>query len=263
MSSAWLKLQGASNALHLEVNAVSQTVQMQGKRYDLGQMSLAAPVHGSVYGVALNYRGALAALEERVHGDPYKQPPKAAILYIKPVNTMIGYGRAIPLPAGIAGLEMGAALGIVFGRTAVRVSEAEALDFVAGYTVVNDVSVPHSSLFRPAVSHKCRDGFCPIGPWVIERDAVHNPDALSVRVWINGELRQENTTANLIRSVPRLIADITEFMTLSAGDVLLVGVPENAPVAKAGDRVRIEVESVGSLENTIVERDQMFMEGLL
>jgi 5-oxopent-3-ene-1,2,5-tricarboxylate decarboxylase/2-hydroxyhepta-2,4-diene-1,7-dioate isomerase len=81
---------------------------------------------------------------------------------------------------------------------------------------------------------------------------VPNPDALAVRVFVDGALRQENTTANLIRSTARLLADVTEFMTLSAGDVLLTGVPENAPLARAGQRVAIEIEGVGRLENPLV-----------
>ena len=110
--------------------------------------------------------------------------------------------------------------------------EENALTYVAGYTIVNDVSVPHDSVYRPAVQHKARDGFCPIGPWIIDRHEVDNPDDLTIRVFINDKLQQENSTSNLIRSVSRLLADVTEFMTLSPGDVLLVGVPEEAPQAE-------------------------------
>src|SRR5690606_5661202 len=123
--------------------------------------------------------------------------------------------------------------------------EAEAMDFIAGYTVVNDVSVPHESVYRPAIPHKSRDGFCPVGPWIVDRDEVELPDQLAIRVFINGELRQENTTANLIRPISKLLADVTEFMTLSAGDVLLVGIPEQAPRVQTGDFVKIEIEGVG------------------
>ena len=114
----------------------------------------------------------------------------------------------------------------MIGKQATHVSEEEALDYVSGYTIVNDVSVPHKSVYRPAVQQKSRDGFCPIGPWIVNRDAVANPDNLVVRVFINDELRQENNTSNLIRSISRLLVDVTDYMTLSPGDVLLVGVPE-------------------------------------
>jgi 5-oxopent-3-ene-1,2,5-tricarboxylate decarboxylase/2-hydroxyhepta-2,4-diene-1,7-dioate isomerase len=207
-------------------------------------------VAGTVYGVLLNYRGALAALGDAVNQPPYKAPPKAPILYIKPANTWIGDGAPIPVPRDVAALQIGAALGVVIGRTACRVRAAEALDHVAGYTIVNDLSVPHDSYYRPSIRFKCRDGFCPIGPRVVER--VTDPDALAVRVFVDGALRQQNTTAHLIRPTAQLIADVTEFMTLSAGDVLLTGVPENAPLARAGERVAIEIEGVGRLENPLV-----------
>jgi 5-oxopent-3-ene-1,2,5-tricarboxylate decarboxylase/2-hydroxyhepta-2,4-diene-1,7-dioate isomerase len=132
------------------------------------------------------------------------------------------------------------------------VSPGSAFDYVAGYIVVNDVSVPHESFYRPPIRFKCRDGFCPMGPRVVDRAQVTDPDALGVRVFVDGALRQENTTANLIRSTARLIADITEFMTLGAGDVLMTGVPEDAPLARAGQRVAIEIEHVGRLENPLV-----------
>lgn len=206
----------------------------------------------TLYGVLLNYKGALAALGDVVHQPPYKAPPKAPVLYIKPANTWIGDGAPIPVPSDAAALQMGAALGVVIGRTACRVPLEAALDYVAGYTVVNDVSVPHDSYYRPSIRFKCRDGFCPISAAIVNRARVPDPDALAVRVFIDGALRQENTTANLIRSTARLIADVTEFMTLSPGDVLLTGVPENAPLARAGQRVAVEIEGVGRLENPLV-----------
>lgn len=210
-----------------------------------------APPGGTVYGVLLNYKGALAALGDAVNEPPYKAPPIAPVLYIKPANTWIGDGAPIPVPGDVDALQMGAALGVVIGRTACRVPLEAALDYVAGYTVVNDVSVPHESFYRPSIRFKCRDGFCPIGR-IVDRVRAPNPDALAVRVFVDGALRQRNTTANLIRSTARLIADVTEFMTLVPGDVLLTGVPENAPLARAGQRVAIEIEHVGRVENPLV-----------
>ncbi len=206
----------------------------------------------TVYGALLNHRDALAALGGAVHRSPYKAPPQAPVLYIKPANTWIGHGAPIPVPADAPELEMGAALAVVVGRTACRVSEAEALDHVAGYTIANDVSVPHAEFYRPSVRLKCRDGFLPIGPWVTARRRVADPDALTLRVWVDGELRLVATTAELIRPVARLLADVTEFMTLVPGDVLLTGVPAGAPRARAGQRVAIEIDGLGRLENPLV-----------
>ena len=134
-----------------------------------------------------------------------------------------------------------------------RSKEEEALSFVSGYTIVNDVSVPHDSVYRPAIKQKARDGFCPVGPWIMPKECINNPNSLQIEVFINGQLRQQNNTQHCIRSVTKLLADVTEFMTLRPGDVLLTGVPEKAPLAKAGDVVRIEINGVGVLENKLVQ----------
>ncbi len=232
MGNAKIKLQGILREEEVRVEDAKGIVELNGKRIEIDKLALDAPVSGTIYGTLLNYRGALEKLGDAVNEAPYKEAPKAPILYIKPVNTVIGYGMPVPMPGTVSELEIGAALGVVIGHNATRVSEEDALDYVAGYTVVNDVSIPHESVYRPAISQKSRDGFCPVGPWVIDRDGVANPNSLGLRVFINGELRQENSTANLIRSVEKLIADVTDFMTLRKGDVLLVGVPENPPLVK-------------------------------
>ena len=252
-----VKFSGIFQEKTVLIDNEKQIIEMNGIKKSLRELSLDAPVSGTIYGTLLNYKGTLAAMGDAVNYDPYKAPPKAPILYIKPANTIIGYGWPIPMPADVQDLEVGASLGVVIGRKATQVSQEQALDYVAGYTVVNDVSIPHYSVYRPAVSQKCRDGFCPIGPGVIEREMISNPDELIVRVYINGELHQENTTANLIRSVSELISEVTEFMTLNEGDTLLVGVPENAPLVKAGDLVRIEIDGVGILENPVVNENAL------
>ncbi|AJG23053.1 5-carboxymethyl-2-oxo-hex-3- ene-1,7-dioate decarboxylase [Cupriavidus basilensis] len=208
-------------------------------------------ITGTVYGTLLNFKGALAALGDSVNAAPYQAPPAGPILYIKPANTLAAHGSLVELPPGQETLEIGAALGIVIGRRATRIDPAQAGDYIAGYTVVSDVSVPHASYYRPAVRHKCRDGYCPIGPWVMTREQVGNADALSMVVRINGEERQRNHTGNLLRPVAQLLADVTAFMSLEAGDVLLAGVPEGAPLVRAGDMVEIEIEQVGRLRHGI------------
>jgi 5-oxopent-3-ene-1,2,5-tricarboxylate decarboxylase / 2-hydroxyhepta-2,4-diene-1,7-dioate isomerase len=206
----------------------------------------------SVVGALLNFRSALAALGDAVGAPTYGKPPQAPILYIKPANTHAGEGAAVEVPSGVDALEIGGTLGVVFGRRATRVSADDALDYVLGYTVVSDVSVPHPSYYRPAVRFKCRDGFCPIGPAVVRRDAVADPDALSLAVRVNGATALEASTADVVRPVARLIADVTSFMSLDAGDVLLIGVPAPAPRARAGDSVEIEIGGVGTLTHTLV-----------
>lgn len=207
------------------------------------------PGYGTVYGCLLNYRSALAALGNAVAAAPYLAPPKAPVLYIKPDNTLNHPGAAVVLPRGIEAVEIGPALGLVIGRTACRVAEADALGHLAGYAVINDVTVPHASVYRPAIAQRCRDGFCPIGPVV---PAAADPGALTLRALVNDRIGLEASTSELIRPAARLLAEVTAFMTLEAGDVLHVGVPHGAPLARAGDRVAIEITGVGRLENHIV-----------
>ena len=206
---------------------------------------------GTVYGTLLNHPSALAALGEQVHAAPYKAPPKAPVLYIKPRNTWAEPGAAVVVPADVPELEMGATLGLVIGRTACRVNAADALGFVAGYVVMNDISVPHAAVYRPSMRFKCRDGFCPMGP-VVPASATINPDALAITVAIDGTVVHLSSTAGLIRPVAQLLADVTEFMTLHPGDVLAVGVSAGAPRARAGQQVTIAIEGVGELRHTLV-----------
>lgn len=216
-----------------------------------GAGSFRAPPLGTVYGTLLNHRAALAELGDAVHAAPYKAPPKAPVLYIKPRNTFAGHGETVLVPAGIDEVEVGAALGIVFGRDACRVAEADALACVAGYTVCNDLSVPHDSFYRPSLRFKCRDGFLPIGPWIVARHHVTAPDHLAVRIDVDGQTLQQTSTAGMQRPVARLIAEVSAFMTLAAGDVLMLGVAAGAPRARAGQRVRVEIEGIGALENPL------------
>lgn len=206
----------------------------------------------AVYGVLLNFRDELAALGDAVHEKPYAKPPRGPVLYVKPANTWIGDSGRIPLPAGESVVQPGATLGIVFGRIATRVSEREALAHVAGYCVIDDVRLPHENFYRPALRQLCRDGFCAIGARVVEPDKAGDIAALTLRTYINGSLEHESNTADLVRSVPRLIADVTDFMTLSPGDILMLGVAAGRPSARAGDRIRIEAAGIGSIENPVV-----------
>ncbi|MFJ8087437.1 fumarylacetoacetate hydrolase family protein [Lysinibacillus sp. NPDC095746] len=251
MSKAIIKFSEALHTKEVEVDPQSNTIILGDRNIPVGQSSLEAPISGTVYGALLNYSGELKALGSSLTKEPYNQPPKTPVLYIKPVNTITGFKSSIPLPKDTSHLQIGASLGIVIGKKATRVTEEKALDHVLGYTIVNDVSIPHESFYRPAVKQKARDNFCPVGPWIIERDAISDPNKLTITVFVNDVLKQKNTTANLIRPVSQLISEISEFMTLYEGDVLLVGVPENPPLVKEGDLVRIEIDGIGYLENPV------------
>jgi 5-oxopent-3-ene-1,2,5-tricarboxylate decarboxylase / 2-hydroxyhepta-2,4-diene-1,7-dioate isomerase len=202
---------------------------------------------GAVYGTLLNHRSALEALGEALNQPPYGAAPKAPVLYIKPRNTLAASGSIVRIPAGIAELEVGACLGVVIGHTACRVSEPHALDYVAGYLILADVSIPHANYHRPSIRYKARDGYCPLGPEVTPRAAVANPDALTIRSYCDGALVQTASTADLIRPAARLLADVTEFMTLAPGDVLALGAAWPSPRVRSGQTLRIEIDGVGSL----------------
>lgn len=209
---------------------------------------------GTVFGVLLNHRGALEAIGPAVDAPPYKGAPKAPVLYVKPRNAVTVGDPRIPVPDDAPALEIGACLGLVIGRTASRLSEAAAMDAVAGFVPAIDVSVPHTVFYRPSIRFKARDGFCPIGPAAVPRARVGDPGALSLRVSIDGQWVQTGSTADWVRPAARLLAEITDFMTLSPGDVLLTGVPVGAPQARLGQRVAVEIDRVGRLEATMVSQ---------
>ena len=117
---------------------------------------------GLVYGALLNHHTGLRALGDAVQQPPYKGPPRAPVLYIKPRNTLAAAGAPVFVPADTAELEVCACLGLVIGRPACRLVPEEALDYLAGYLIVNDITVPHSSYYRPSVRFRARDGFCPL-----------------------------------------------------------------------------------------------------
>jgi 5-oxopent-3-ene-1,2,5-tricarboxylate decarboxylase/2-hydroxyhepta-2,4-diene-1,7-dioate isomerase len=211
---------------------------------------------GVVYGTLLNHKPALEALGDAVHAAPYKAPPNAPVLYLKPRNTLSTHGATVGVPADAPELEVGAALGIVIGQTACRLRPEQALQCVAGYTIVNDVCVPHDVFYRPSLRFRVRDGFCPIGPVVVPRSAIANPDDLRVQIFVDGELKQTTSTGHRFRNVAQLLADVTEFMTLLPGDVLMLGASAAAPRVRAGQQSRISIEGIGELVNHYVPEGQ-------
>ncbi len=211
----------------------------------------------TIYAAALNFEGTYAALEPLMHAAPYNAPPRAPVLYIKPPLCRIAGGEGIPCPRDVPALSMGGTLAVIIGRTARRVVERDALSYVGAYAIANDVSVPEASFYRPAVAQRSRDGFCPMSEPVAAEGVGFNPDALTVRIFLNDVLRGEANTSTLRRSVARLLADVTDFLTMSPGDVLLVGEPPAAPVASPGDNVRIEIDGLGALSNPVVREQEL------
>lgn len=205
---------------------------------------------GTVIAALLNHRPQLAALGDAVHAAPYKAPPRAPVLAVRPRHMLAGEGDAIEVPGAV---EIGAALGIVIGRTACRVAAADAMSHVAGYLVVGELGLPLASHYRPALRQKARDGFCPLGARVIPAHQVADADALALRVLVDGQPLQASTTGDRLRGIAQLIADVSDFITLQPGDVLTLGASHGAPLAAAGQAVTIEIDGVGTLSFTLVE----------
>ena len=210
---------------------------------------------GVVVGVLMNDPAALAAVGAAAFAAPYKAPPQAPVLYIKPRNTLAQALAPMVLPQGCAALEVGVNLGLVMGRSAFRVPEAQALACVAAYALTIDMSVPHSSFYRPSVRLKALDGSCRIGPHRVREtwpemghELASDTRPFNITVHLDGVLAQQANTGQFTRQAARLIADVSSFMTLHPGDVLMLGTPAGAPWVHAGQRVRASIEGIGELE---------------
>ena len=214
---------------------------------------------GVVVGVLMNDPAALAAVGAAAFAAPYKAPPQAPVLYIKPRNTLAQALAPMVLPQGCAALEVGVNLGLVMGRSAFRVPEAQALACVAAYALTIDMSVPHSSFYRPSVRLKALDGSCRIGPHRVREtlyetahetghSSANDTGPFNISVHLDGVLAQQANTGQFTRQAARLIADVSSFMTLHPGDVLMLGTPAGAPLVHAGQRVRASIEGIGELE---------------
>ena len=214
----------------------------------------ASQIAGTVYAVALNDRRMLQRMAPEFETAPYKAPPKAPILYIKPRNTFSRDGASVSVPADPGVVRIDATVGIVIGKTATRVSAEQAGNYIRGYVIVSDVTLPHDNYYRPAIVQRCRDGFCPLGQVVELPDFDLNQATLTVDV--DGKQAYQGDFSHLVRAVPALIQDVTEFMTLAEGDVLLVGAPEGAPTAAPGQTVKIEVTGLGTLTHSLVAAEE-------
>ena len=200
---------------------------------------------GKAIGVALGYADHAAELD-------IKLPPEP-ILFHKMPHTFVGHRANVIAPSGVDYMHYECELVVVIGRSARKVSAGNALAYVRGYTIGNDVTVRDfvTNYYRPPVKAKGFDTFGPIGPWLVTADAL-DPDSVALRTYVNGDLRQEGNTHHLRHSVATLIEHITEFMTLEPGDMIWTGTPEGISHVYPGDVMRLEIEGIGALENQVV-----------
>jgi 5-oxopent-3-ene-1,2,5-tricarboxylate decarboxylase/2-hydroxyhepta-2,4-diene-1,7-dioate isomerase len=215
--------------------------------YDPDEVMWLPPVGhtGKAIGVALGYVDHAAELNMDLPDEP--------ILFHKMPHTFIGHRARIVAPPNVDYMHYECELVAVIGRSARQVKAAQALDYVQGYTIGNDVTVRDfvTNYFRPPVKGKGFDTFGPIGPFLVTADEI-DPTNVGLRTYVNNELRQEGNTTALRHTVADLIEYVTAFMTLDPGDMIWTGTPEGISHIYPGDKLRLEIDGLGALENEVV-----------
>jgi 2-keto-4-pentenoate hydratase/2-oxohepta-3-ene-1,7-dioic acid hydratase in catechol pathway len=197
-----------------------------------------------IIGIGVNYRAHA--------GEMGKGLPEEPLMFMKPRSALLPDGAAIERPAGFERVDYEGELGVVIGQRARRVSRDAALDFVLGFTCINDVTV--RDLQKKDIQWtraKGFDTFCPLGPRIV---AGLDPANLRITTRVNGHVRQDSSTADLIFDGPALIAFVSAHMTLEVGDVISTGTPSGVGNLVPGDVVEVEIEGIGSLRNPVIAR---------
>ncbi|MFC6988496.1 fumarylacetoacetate hydrolase family protein [Haloplanus sp. GCM10025708] len=215
-------------------------VRFCGETYGRDEVEILAPTEpNKIVCIGLNYAAHAAETDSDV--------PDRPMLFLKPPNTVAAHGDTVTLPAGKEEVDWEAELGVVVGEQCRHVAAENAADVIAGYTCVCDISNRDDQRVEQNwVRGKAFDGAAPMGPVVA--DPEHVPDDATVVSRINGETRQRSDVSDLIFSVPELIEEITQYMTLEPGDVISTGTPSGIGSFDDGDHCEIEVEGVGVLE---------------
>lgn len=232
-------------------------VTFAGQEYDPSAVDVLPPVEpGKIVGVGLNYSDHAEETDSEV--------PDRPLLFLKAPNTLAGHGDTVTLPEGKDRIDHEAELGVVIEKQCRNVPAERAMEVVAGYTCVNDLSNRDDQRVEQNwVRGKSFDNAAPMGPVVASLDLV--PEGAAIELRVNGETRQQSSIDNLLFSVPELVADITDLVTLEPGDVIATGTPAGVGPLSSGDAVEIEIEGVGTLEHDVVvgefsgEVDQDFM----
>ncbi len=225
----------------------------EGEPIPLDRVRLRAPVPrpGKVIGVGLNYRD---------HAAESGQPiPETPILFAKFANSVIGPGEPIRVPPQTTQADYEAELGVVIGRRARRVPASRALEHVAGYTCVNDVSARDLQFLSSQwTAGKAIDTFLPCGPWLVTPEEIPDPQDLAISLRLNGEAMQASRTSQMVFGVAELIAWISRTTTLEPGDLIATGTPPGVGFARTppvwladGDVVTVEIERIGALTNPV------------
>lgn len=236
------------------VGAVMAFVDAHGLKSDLtvaGEYEINPPVNpGKIIALGRNYHSHIREMGHTI--------PDAPVLFGKWPSTVIGQGAPIVKPAWIGSLSYEAELAFIIGQTAKNVPASEAMEYVAGYTCLNDVTardIQTKDLARslPWMPSKNFDTFSPMGPCVLLAGAEKEPPEFGVQSRVNGQLKQDGNTRDLIFSIPVIIEYITKIMTLEPGDVVSTGTPEGVGSLDPGDRIEITCTGIGVLSNPVVE----------
>ena len=220
------------------------------------QLGPCVPNPGKIIGIGQNFSRHAAE-----SGNP---PPKTPIVFSKFNNSLAAPGEPVPLPKNAEQYDYEVELAAVIGRRAKYVSEAEALGSVLGYCTCNDISARDlQSRSTQWLLGKSLDKFLPIGPYLVTADEVDDPQNLQLRCWMNGELRQNSNTSDMIFTVAQLVSYVSQYMTLEPGDLILTGTPEGVILGmkekvwlKPGDEVSAEVEKLGKLTNVMSSENE-------
>lgn len=206
----------------------------------------------TVFALGLNYADHARELA-------FKAPEKP-LVFLKGHNAFIGHRSHSRRPDGVEYMHYECELAVVIGRRGRGIPRDQAYDYVAGYTVANDYAIRDylENYYRPNLRVKNRDGCTPLGPYLVDAAAVPDPMMLTLRTFVNGKQTQLGSTSDMIFDIPFLISYLSEFMTLSPGDVILTGTPEGLVDVKAGDEVVTEIEGIGRLVNTLVDDTTYF-----
>jgi 2-keto-4-pentenoate hydratase/2-oxohepta-3-ene-1,7-dioic acid hydratase in catechol pathway len=240
-------LQGVIDAAVGAENGASWTLDEMGLQYG---PAVADP--GKIVCVGLNYRRHAAETNMPV--------PETPVLFSKFDNTIAAYGDSVSLPPVAIEYDYEVELGIVIGKPARNVSQDDALDYVLGYVTANDISVRDlQTRTSQWLLGKTLDNFLPVGPYLVTADEVGDPQLLGIKTWVNGDIRQNSNTGDMIFTVAEIISYISRYFTLEPGDLIVTGTPEGVamgredkPWLKPGDEVVVEVEKLGSLKNVMI-----------
>jgi 2-keto-4-pentenoate hydratase/2-oxohepta-3-ene-1,7-dioic acid hydratase in catechol pathway len=233
-----------------------------GTRHGLEEVRLLAPVRPRKFlAIGLNYADHIA--------ESGMEAPEYPVFFNKQATCVVGPGDDVHMPRVSTLLDYEGELAIVIGMRCRHVPEESASEVIAGYTIANDVSVRDWQLRTPTMTMgKSFDTHGPLGPWVVSGDELGNPHDLGIRTYVNDELRQDGSTSEMIFNCFQQVAHLSEAFTLEPGDVIATGTPAGIGAVrqpfpegllKVGDVVRVELDGIGALENTVVDEPAGFV----